>query len=325
MKFKTFASAFALAATGVLLAGARRSPRPDPHRRLVDRLSLHHRRRRAVRQDLRHEDAGRRIDRHRRRHEAVLRRRRRRPSRRHQCLARHEEERVRGLPEERRQGHRRDQDRLRRPDRGAVQAGPAAQADARRSSSWRSPRKCPAPDGKLVANPYKTWTDIDPSLPNIKIEVLGPPPTSGTRDSLHELFMEKGAEQIAGAAALKKSDAKAFEKVWKSIREDGAYVEAGENDNVIVQKLEANQNAFGIFGYLVPRREQRQDARRRRSTASSRPTRTSPAASTRARVRCSSTSRSSMSASFPASTSSPPSTSPTRRSARTAISPRRAS
>ena len=185
------------------------------------------------------------------------------PSRRHQCLAPHEEERVRGLPEERRQGHRRDQDRLRRPDGRAVEAGPAAQADARRSSSWRSPRKCRAPDGKLVANPNKNWSDIDKSLPNIKIEVLGPPPTSGTRDSLHELFLEKGAEQIPALAALKKSDAKAFEKVWKSMREDGAYVEAGENDNVIVQKLEANKNAFGIFGYLVPRGERRQAARRR--------------------------------------------------------------
>jgi phosphate transport system substrate-binding protein len=110
-------------------------------------------------------------------------------------------------------------------------------------------KEVPAADGKLVANPNKNWSDIDRSLPNTKIEVLGPPPTSGTRDSLHELFMEKGAEQVPALAALKKSDAKAFEKAWKSLREDGAYVEAGENDNVIVQKLEANKNAFGIFGY----------------------------------------------------------------------------
>jgi phosphate transport system substrate-binding protein len=110
-------------------------------------------------------------------------------------------------------------------------------------------KEVPGPDGKLVANPHKTWSDIDRSLPNIKIEVLGPPPTSGTRDSLHELFMEAGAEKIPALAALKKSDAKAFEKAWKSLREDGAYIEAGENDNVIVQKLEANKNAFGIFGF----------------------------------------------------------------------------
>jgi phosphate transport system substrate-binding protein len=107
----------------------------------------------------------------------------------------------------------------------------------------------PDKDGKLIDNPNKTWSDIDKALPNIKIEVLGPPPTSGTRDSFHELFMEVGAKKIASLAALQKSDAKAFDKVWKSLRKDGAYVEAGENDNVIVQKLEANKNAFGVFGY----------------------------------------------------------------------------
>lgn len=107
----------------------------------------------------------------------------------------------------------------------------------------------PGADGKLVANPYKKWSDIDKSLPDVKIEVLGPPPTSGTRDSFHELFMEVGAKKIPAVAALEKSDKKAFEKAWKSIRKDGAYVEAGENDNVIVQKLEANKDTFGIFGY----------------------------------------------------------------------------
>jgi phosphate transport system substrate-binding protein len=93
------------------------------------------------------------------------------------------------------------------------------------------------------------WSDIDPSLPATKIEVLGPPPTSGTRDSFAELVLEKGAEKFETLAALKKDDAKAFEKVWKSVREDGAYVEAGENDNLIVQKLQANADAVGIFGY----------------------------------------------------------------------------
>jgi phosphate transport system substrate-binding protein len=110
-------------------------------------------------------------------------------------------------------------------------------------------REVPGPDGKLIPNPYKNWSDIDKSLPNIKIEVLGPPPTSGTRDSLHELFLETGAEEIPAMVALKKADSKAFDKAWKSLREDGAYVEAGENDNVIVQKLEANKNAFGVFGF----------------------------------------------------------------------------
>ena len=107
----------------------------------------------------------------------------------------------------------------------------------------------PGADGKLVANPNKTWSDVDKSLPNVKIEVLGPPPTSGTRDAFHELFMEVGALEIDALKELRKTDAKAFEKAWKSLRRDGAYVEAGENDNVIVAKLEANKNAYGIFGY----------------------------------------------------------------------------
>ncbi len=110
-------------------------------------------------------------------------------------------------------------------------------------------KEVPDKDGKLVANPYKNWSDIDPSLPNEKIEVLGPPPTSGTRDSFMELVMEAGAAKFESLEALKKSDAKAFEKVWKAMREDGAYVEAGENDNLIVQKLQANPKALGIFGF----------------------------------------------------------------------------
>jgi len=104
-------------------------------------------------------------------------------------------------------------------------------------------------DGKLVANPYNMWSDIDPSLPAIKIEVLGPPPTSGTRDAFVELAMEGGAKKIEMLAALRKEDKKAFQKVAHAIREDGAFIEAGENDNLIVGKLEANPNAFGIFGF----------------------------------------------------------------------------
>jgi phosphate transport system substrate-binding protein len=110
-------------------------------------------------------------------------------------------------------------------------------------------KEIPDKDGKFIANPNKSWKDVDASLPDVKIEVLGPPPTSGTRDSFAELVMEAGALSMPGMADMKKADAKAFEKVWKSIREDGAYVEAGENDNLIVQKLQANPNAFGIFGY----------------------------------------------------------------------------
>ncbi len=110
-------------------------------------------------------------------------------------------------------------------------------------------KNIPDKDGKLIPNPNKTWKDIDASLPDVKIEVLGPPPTSGTRDSFAELVMEAGALKLPGMADLKKSDAKAFEAVWKSMRDDGAYVEAGENDNLIVQKLQANPNALGIFGF----------------------------------------------------------------------------
>ena len=110
-------------------------------------------------------------------------------------------------------------------------------------------KQVPGADGKLVANPNKLWSDIDASLPATKIEVLGPPPTSGTRDSFAELVMEQGAATIDSLKQLKTADAKAFETVWKSMREDGAYVEAGENDNLLVQKLEANPEALGIFGY----------------------------------------------------------------------------
>jgi phosphate transport system substrate-binding protein len=110
-------------------------------------------------------------------------------------------------------------------------------------------KQIPDKDGKLIANPYTMWNEIDPSLPAQKIEVYGPPPTSGTRDSFVELVMEPGAESFESLKELKKSDSKAFEAVWKSMREDGLFVEAGENDNLIVQKLVGNTNAFGIFGF----------------------------------------------------------------------------
>lgn len=110
-------------------------------------------------------------------------------------------------------------------------------------------KEVPGKDGKLVANPYKTWKDVNPALPATKIEVLGPPPTSGTRDAFVELAMESGAKKFDTLAALKKSDKKAFKKVAHTLREDGAYIEAGENDNLIVQKLQANPTAIGIFGF----------------------------------------------------------------------------
>ena len=109
----------------------------------------------------------------------------------------------------------------------------------------------PNPDGSetLIPNPYKTWKDVNPGLPNVKIEVLGPPPTSGTRDAFVELAMEGGAKKFAFIKAMKKQDKKKYKAVCHTVREDGAYVEAGENDNLIVQKLDANPNALGIFGF----------------------------------------------------------------------------
>ena len=104
-------------------------------------------------------------------------------------------------------------------------------------------------DGGMVANPNQTWADVDASLPAVKIEVLGPPPTSGTRDAFVELAMEGGCKTFPDIKALKKQDKKAYKVLCHSIREDGAFVEAGENDNLIVQKLKANPGALGIFGY----------------------------------------------------------------------------
>ncbi|AWF83241.1 phosphate ABC transporter substrate-binding protein [Microbulbifer sp. A4B17] len=112
-------------------------------------------------------------------------------------------------------------------------------------------KEVPNPNGSetLVANPYKTWKDVNPALPNTKIEVLGPPPTSGTRDAFAELAMEGGCKKFGWIAAMKKTDKSAYKAICHNVREDGAYVEAGENDNLIVNKLVANPNALGIFGF----------------------------------------------------------------------------
>ena len=140
----------------------------------------------------------------------------------------------------------------------------------------------PGPDGRLIPNPNKTWKDVNPAMPSTRIEVLGPPPTSGTRDAFAELAMGGGAEEIPALKALSKLGAEQadeiraalgklgvagaydamaknkgkapkggdlFNAIAYAIREDGAYIEAGENDNLIVQKLEANPDAVGIFGF----------------------------------------------------------------------------
>jgi phosphate transport system substrate-binding protein len=138
----------------------------------------------------------------------------------------------------------------------------------------------PGADGKLIANPNKSWKDVNGSLPNAPIKVIGPPPSSGTRDAFEELALGGGAKKVEALAALrgesdvetvkkmmadlgidmaifdsvmeKKGKVKGkdiFKKVAHHIREDGAYIEAGENDNLIVQKLENDKGAIGVFGY----------------------------------------------------------------------------
>jgi phosphate transport system substrate-binding protein len=107
----------------------------------------------------------------------------------------------------------------------------------------------PANPTSMIANPNKMWSDIDKSLPKVKIEVLGPPPTSGTRDSFHELYLEPVCRSYTWLNTLRSQDERRFKRLCFGIRSDGAYVEAGENDNLIVQKIEANPNALGIFGY----------------------------------------------------------------------------
>jgi phosphate transport system substrate-binding protein len=143
----------------------------------------------------------------------------------------------------------------------------APQMDLSRKSIFLAlAKQVPNPKGgdTLVDNPYKTWHDVDSTLPNVKIEVLGPPPTSGTRDAFVELAMEGGCKKFdwikqikADSKTAKKAGDKAKAKQLKSrykgichtIREDGAYIEAGENDNLIVQKLDSNPKAVGIFGF----------------------------------------------------------------------------
>ncbi|WP_037551653.1 substrate-binding domain-containing protein [Sphingomonas sp. URHD0057] len=98
-------------------------------------------------------------------------------------------------------------------------------------------------------NRAKTWRDVNGKLPNLPIRVYGPPPTSGTRDALGELIMTAGCDSNPGMAAVKKADETKYKAICTGMREDGCYIEAGENDNLIVQKIEANPGTIGIFGY----------------------------------------------------------------------------
>ena len=107
----------------------------------------------------------------------------------------------------------------------------------------------------LAAQPYgkpqtaKTWADVDPSLPKLPILVYGPPSTSGTRDALKELVLEAGCKKNPEMEAMKESDEDRFKQLCTEVRTDGAYVEQGEQDNLIVQKIEGNPNTVGLFGY----------------------------------------------------------------------------
>ncbi len=107
----------------------------------------------------------------------------------------------------------------------------------------------------LAARPFgkaqaaQTWADVNPALPAVKIRVLGPPPTSGTRDSLAELILEKGCQSDPAMKALKESNEDEYKTTCTKIREDGVYVEAGENDNLLVQKVNADPAALGVLGY----------------------------------------------------------------------------
>ncbi len=116
-------------------------------------------------------------------------------------------------------------------------------------------KNIPNPNGTmtLIPNPHTTWADVNPALPMNKIEVLGPPPTSGTRDAFVELAMEGGCQQIPWIAALEHistpAEQPSYTTICHHIREDGAFIETGENDNLIVQKLGNNPIALGIFGF----------------------------------------------------------------------------
>ncbi|MFZ9486827.1 MAG: substrate-binding domain-containing protein [Alphaproteobacteria bacterium] len=129
----------------------------------------------------------------------------------------------------------------------AVKKG-STRFDLTRQQVWLALARQVPRNGQLVANPHQRWSDIDPSLPNIAIEVMGPPPTSGTRDAFVEMVMDFGCKDFAEIKAI--ADARARAQACAAIREDGKFIEAGENDNLIVQRLVAGQGvAIGIFGF----------------------------------------------------------------------------
>ena len=107
----------------------------------------------------------------------------------------------------------------------------------------------PRRPGRFIRNPYKKWRDVNESLPDTSIRVLGPPPTSGTRDAFVELAMEGGCKTFPEIKKMKKTDKHAYRERCHTIREDGHWIEAGENDNLIIRKLVVDKDALGIFGF----------------------------------------------------------------------------
>jgi phosphate transport system substrate-binding protein len=107
----------------------------------------------------------------------------------------------------------------------------------------------PTADGRFIPNPHRTWRDVGPELPAVRIQVYGPPPTSGTRDAFVELAMDAGAEEIPAMAALKERDEDAFQARARTLREDGGWVDSGENDNALLQTLTRTPGSLGVFGF----------------------------------------------------------------------------
>ncbi|MCH8491365.1 MAG: substrate-binding domain-containing protein [Oceanicaulis sp.] len=103
--------------------------------------------------------------------------------------------------------------------------------------------------GTFIANPYRRWSEVDPNLPAERIEVFGPPPTSGTRDAWIELGINGGARKISCMAEMRASDRVRFNALASRLREDGAWIDAGEDDNVIVRTVNNTPGMFGVFGY----------------------------------------------------------------------------
>ena len=110
-------------------------------------------------------------------------------------------------------------------------------------------RDIPSENGGFIANPYQRWNEIDPSLPDLPILVHGPPPTSGTRDAFVELAMHGGAQMVPSLSALKGDDKAAFNARAGAIREDGRWIDEGENDNAIIQIIRQSDHAIGVFGF----------------------------------------------------------------------------